>query len=514
MSAEQQVPVKKEKAPPEVSSGIQGMVLWSDGGARPNPGNSGWGLHGYLYLADKPKKGAGNADFLLSDRGYVSKITAGITTVPHKEITPVHYVDGYGSFGYPATNNVAELAGALAGLEYAAQYSISSLTIYTDSTYVCQGLEKWVKGWERNGWIKYGGGEIPNVDLWKRLVSAKDALVAKGVRVKIEWVRSHNGDPGNEAADRLATVSVMAASRLGGRTEITSAPAEGYWKYEAKRHPFIANRRMYFNTKTEHNTPGVYYLGEHGKDDEMLGKRTSDGAYSLVTLGEPDPVLELVRNFQIQVAGETDSLVMLRVDHLFRPATHREITTHGTLAINQPSHWQLGLACMDEEPLTKELKPPRLAMRAVEAIQEMAVKLEEYQAGAAHIVVTDLTPILYETTITVNKKGESKTTMQLKPEYNVGFAALGVEANYLVGEAVSSAFVTLTLGIDLLDRNALKRLEDELPKVSLISWNESPSVFRYATVIEAGNNKGIWCGVYSNLRVIPQDEPVATPEAI
>ena len=491
--------VEKEE---EVSSGIQGLVLYTDGGCRPNPGPGGWGMHGYLYLADKPKKGSGNSDHVLTDKGYITKVKAAVSVGGFMEITPVHYVDGFGSFAHDITNNVAEITAALAGLQHAVDYDVKSVLILTDSEYVRQGLEKWVIGWARNGWVKSDGSEIANVQYWKRLVEARDVLTARGVEVKIQWVKGHDDILGNELADKLATVAVMTSGRLGARSSVQVSVPEGYWKYEPDRHPFLAHRRMYFNTQSAFNKPGEYYLGEHGKDDDLLGKRISDGAYAVVHLESPDTILELVRNHQIELAGETDSIVMARLDHLYRPNTHREISTHGTLAIEQPSPYRLDLMCMDREPLTRELRPPKLAMRAVEAVEELAAKLGHYLAGTGDIVKTDLTSILYETTVKADKKGVSTTTMKLKPEYNVGFAALEVDANYLAGGEVASASIILTLGIDLLDRNALKRLEGENPKVSLISWNEAPNVFRYATVIEAGNNKGIWAGVYSNLRMI------------
>jgi hypothetical protein len=118
--------------------------------------------------------------------------------------------------------------------------------------------------------------------------------------------------------------------------------------------------------------------------------------------------------------------------------------------------------------------------------------------------VTDLTPILYETVVKTVKK-ESTLQRVLKEQYTVGFAALDVMANYLSDAAtgeLGQATLKLTLGIDLLDRNGLRRLEKFNPKVSLITWLESELAFRHATVIEIDGAVGIWAGMYSNIRVI------------
>jgi len=192
---------------------------------------------------------------------------------------------------------------------------------------------------------------------------------------------------------------------------------------------------------------------------------------------------------------------------VFKAQTHKELTEWGENVLNYPKLFRLDLFGMDPlEPLARELNPPRLAVRAVESLSQLADILDLYLAGDPSIVSTDLTSILYETTLKTKKiKGggeEIEAIQTLKSEYNVGFASLPTEALYGVGQDTKSAKVTLTLGIDLLDRNALKRLEGLKPQVKIVSWLESPTSFRYATVVEAGEDKGIWAGVYSNLRIV------------
>jgi ribonuclease HI len=526
---------------------IQGLVLFTDGGCRPNPGPAGWGMHGYLYRNEPPKKPAGVPDHVVTKKGYVSKADAitkgkevqeelGVSDAPKAtppggkerrafdrviEVTPVHYVDGYGSLqhtGSPhgvVTNNVAELEAGIAGLRHALEYDVKEVQIFTDSEYVCKGIEKWVEGWQKNGWRKADMTAPANVELWKQLVEAKDRLTQRGVEVKFSWVRGHTkvGDAvfhlGNNMADVLATIGVMASRRDNQtRTVIETTAAEGYWKYDTEKHPMISHRRMYFNTVAGFLRPGEYFLGDHGKDDDLLGKRISDGAYAVIQLETADPVLEMIRNHQSKLADGIDTICMARLEQVYRADIHASLAKHGEVVAVQSQPYRLDLNYLDNvnEPLTRELRPPKLAMRAVETVSDLALKLSDYLRKDEVIVTTDLTAILYETSTKVAKKGAEPTTvMKLKPEYNVGYAALAVDANYRAPDGTIKAVpVTLTLGIDLLDRNALKRLEDSNPTVTLISWLEAPNVFRYATVIEAGNDKGIWAGVYSNLRIVSE----------
>jgi ribonuclease HI len=518
-----------------------GVVYHTDGGARPNPGPGGWGIHGYLYRAVKPKKGSGNPDHVLTVDGYHTKadynkqkeldwgpddfqywLDNPLGRKRYLEVAPVNYVDGFGWFAEPVTNNIAEMVAATAALEHAAQFDVKVVQVRADSQYVCKGLAEYVPTWIRNNWIKVDGFPVKNSEYWKKLVSARDVLVNRGVIVRVDWIKGHNDHLGNELADQAATIGVMKAQKLlygkpwqfnpdgpavVAYSDLTTAEAEGYWKYDTERHPFISMPRMYFNTCEEYCLPGVYYLG-NGKEEEHPGKRISDGAFAVVKLMTPDPVLEMVRYYQGKLADNVMALAQARLDFIYRPDIHKKLTDHGPLVMVQADPARLDtydLHSLDKdktrEPITRELKPPHLAMRAVENVELLTQKLNQYLSKDPEIVVTDLTDILYEKSQKVVKK-ETVDICTLNPKYNVGFAALEVNANYKTDEGISSAPVILTLGIDLIDRNALKRLETSHPKVSLISWLEAPHIFRYASIIEIDGCVGIWAGLYSNVRIV------------
>ena len=70
----------------------QGAVFYTDGGCGPtNPGFMGYGIHGYIYKFDKPKKGAGLVSHVLTSVGYVSK--SNLNTDNNEQVTPISYID-------------------------------------------------------------------------------------------------------------------------------------------------------------------------------------------------------------------------------------------------------------------------------------------------------------------------------------------------------------------------------------------------------------------------------------
>jgi ribonuclease HI len=489
----------------------QGIVLYTDGGARPNPGFAGSGIHGYVFSEEAPKKGAGQGSNILTTEGYVLKSEVPNMAIQPVEVTPLNYIDGFLSFDRPVTNNVAELVGATEALIYAKEFVVDRVLLRCDSEYVRKGLEGWIRLWSKNNWMQRDGvTPVKNKEEWIRLDEARNLLEARGTVVEVKWVKGHNDDLGNELADRLATLGVMKSRSGAGAFRVMElSPADGYWKYDQERHPFIASRNIYFNTGYGQHKPGTYFTGDHGTEDDMFAKRISDGAYAMIVLKEPDPVVEKVIGIQQEMAEHHENLVMMRLDNLFRADTHKEVSAWGSLAMMRNDVDRLDLYCLDHHPedprpMTREFRPAKLAWRAVETTAMLEEKLNDYLSKNGKVEATDLTAILYETSEKAPKKGaELVKTMKFNSQFNVGFAALPVEARFRGPDGVlKTAPVILSLGIDMLPRNPLKRLEELMPVVTLITWSDSDDVFRYATVIEADGNVGIWAGVYSNIRVI------------
>jgi ribonuclease HI len=95
------------------------------------------------------------------------------------------------------TNNRMEMMAAIRALE-SLKHPVTA-HIHTDSTYLRNGITKWVHSWQRNGWQTAARTPVKNVELWQRLVAATERH-----DVQWFWVRGHSGHPGNERADGLA----------------------------------------------------------------------------------------------------------------------------------------------------------------------------------------------------------------------------------------------------------------------------------------------------------------------
>ncbi len=95
------------------------------------------------------------------------------------------------------TNNRMELTAAIQALE--ALKRPSKIDLHTDSTYVKDGITKWMNNWKKNGWKTAAKKPVKNQDLWMML---DDAIARHDI--DWHWVKGHAGHPGNEKADALA----------------------------------------------------------------------------------------------------------------------------------------------------------------------------------------------------------------------------------------------------------------------------------------------------------------------
>jgi ribonuclease HI len=156
------------------------IIIFCDGASKGNPGPGGWGA----IVA------AGNS---------------------------IHELGG---FDKHTTNNRMELSAALEALKKARELSNGEVTVYTDSSYVINGITKWVKGWQRNGWLTQEKKPVLNQDLWEPLVAAVENF---DTTIVWEYVGGHVGIEGNERVDSIA--SDLA---LGKKVDLYVGPINGY----------------------------------------------------------------------------------------------------------------------------------------------------------------------------------------------------------------------------------------------------------------------------------------------
>ncbi len=111
------------------------------------------------------------------------------------------------SRGYKnVTNNQMELMAVIVGLE--ALKKPCNVTLYSDSKYVVDAFNnKWIDSWIKKGWKTAGKTPVKNVELWQRLLKAKEIH-----DVNFVWVKGHAGHDYNERCDNLAVTAYKSSN--------------------------------------------------------------------------------------------------------------------------------------------------------------------------------------------------------------------------------------------------------------------------------------------------------------
>jgi len=133
------------------------LKIWTDGSCLGNPGPGGWA-------------------FVATDGEHIAERAGGERNT---------------------TNNRMELMAVIRALTAAHRHK--SVEIHTDSQYVKNGMQTWMKNWKKNNWRTADKKPVKNQDLWQKL----DDL-AQNVDIHWVWVRGHNGEEFNERCDELA----------------------------------------------------------------------------------------------------------------------------------------------------------------------------------------------------------------------------------------------------------------------------------------------------------------------
>jgi ribonuclease HI len=133
------------------------VKIYTDGGARKNPGPGGYAA---VLLFDDQR---------------------------------VELSGGY----HRTTNNRMEMLACIKGLMY---FKIPRVVnLYSDSRYVVNGMnKKWALRWRRNHWMRNKDEPAENADLWAKLLELADFH-----QVTFQWIRGHAGHPENERCDTL-----------------------------------------------------------------------------------------------------------------------------------------------------------------------------------------------------------------------------------------------------------------------------------------------------------------------
>ena len=124
------------------------------------------------------------------------------------------------------TNNRMELKAMICALGYAESNPNDQFIIYSDSAYVVNSINSWMRGWAANGWRNSKKQIVENVDLMKTIW---DYISRPFFNVEVRKCEGHKGDTGNELADAIATGDMLKFKTILEFWEVTIEGAGDNW---------------------------------------------------------------------------------------------------------------------------------------------------------------------------------------------------------------------------------------------------------------------------------------------
>lgn len=495
------------------------MVAYTDGGCRPNPGSSGSGIHAYISedVEDTKQKPIRFSKeevvkyFIPTTHGYQYCSKDGVVSTAYKSkgspVKPLYVLEMAESSSNQYTNNYAEANAFLNALRLARRYNVDSIRIVSDSEYVLKAVSTYRHLWEANGFITRQGQPVKNREVFEAIFKEYDACVMMGVTVNMEWIKGHTDHPGNYHADMLATIGVVKSQQGIDDSTLMTYTLKEFWEPKRDRHPLMSLKRMYFNRHYERNTPGVYYLGDPGKDDNLIGKPLPETVYAVVKLKEPDPIIEAVLKAQGRYEQDFNVTMMLKLESVFQADAYRLISAHDEHSMLKDTKAS-NVVLPDGRPMSIERNPIGITMRAIDALNALEGILDSYEVNTGisdkgnageHIdfTVNDVTEDFYDVVV----KGDI-TKKVFKKDIVVGQKVLDVTLKF----DQETRKLPLRLGLDIMERNGLKQLETSDPVLHVITWRESSVSLRYASVLLCNEGYAIWSNFYADRIMLPKPE--------
>ena len=453
-------------------------VIYTDGSARPNPGNIGWGVHGYTHqnITDKPiiiQK------HTITDHGYLypEHIKDYMQCV-----APIDYIDIVSSLITSCgTNNQAEIRAIHTALEYILETEITKVLLLSDSEYSINIIKNYLKTKRRPSYAA-------NLELWNTVCDLVDSCLNKQIALTFKWIKGHNGNVGNDISDYLSVIGTNHSIDEKQISNKTITPAKKYWDSEVIDNPMLSFNRCYFNSQSRFNVIGQYFIADPGPNDLSLGKRTSETGLAVIKLKQPDVILEEIKAKQFSLNSEMNNIIMVSMDKIYTPQVYKYLNTYGKYCLVKNNRFN-SLDFVDKKPITIEINPIGLSLKAIEAFNILEDILEKYHSNSDTISSIDITDYFYEVEIT-----KKSNKLVLKKDLSNGIKNMDIITD-IDGKKTK---IPLILSIDLPNRNKLKRLETSNPKIKLIIWSKTASSFRYCCLIESDLGTGIWSNYYAD----------------
>lgn len=453
-------------------------VFSVDGSALPNPGDYGFGVHGYIFETDTETKNNDRpTTHFVTNTGYVPR--EDMSRSVSKEVKPTHYLDMIGGYDGIGTNNIGELLAIIETVRYFnnnPEHNVKNILLQSDSTYAigaCNAMIARDKKWNTP--------DRPNLNILIDMYNVITEAMDNGVKIELIKVKGHSGDLGNHLADRLALLGRVnsSVSKYGIKYNFRAGK---YWKLKFDKHPFINVNHIYFTN--EERKENSYIIMDYPTDIE-LGKKTNESIYGVVVMNNPIDMIDNIANVFNSNMKSLSMLSSIKMSNLFSQYHLVNKEAFGD-DVYMSTKSKKELSVMDNMLLANTVLPAGLAMQMYTKTLNLRSILESYfnKDDTSVRMLHDVTDLFFG----IDEKDKPVCIL------DNGIKTLNID----VTVKDKKHTLPMMFGIDIIPRNNIKRLEKLEPKVTIVTDITANKVIEYYTVIECVDGTAIYCNFYSN----------------
>ena len=480
----------EEKA--EKIENIYNAVMYTDGSCYSPLGNgigyTGSSAHGYIYSHDNigvPNKDNPSSNLFTTIKGY-----ANVLSSEHK-VTPDSYLDMAFVYDAGQTNNVAEIKAIYNAIDYLLKLDKKFNTIYikSDSSYALHIYNETMYGSPTDIENKKNG------DLWVAILAQVELARSKEVKLVLIKVPGHAGILGNEIADSLAKQARVMSEKVIEKTDeslfkdyVLVSSGKKYWKTGKEKNPFLTVKSLFFTSDLEKNE---FAIMDYPTNKE-IGVGTNDALFGMLFVKNSTPEFEDINhiislNNKVTKGYDTLSEVNMATfysriyehykkmfgEEIYRPNKNKSGINVLTLPISGRTFQ--GLA--------------KLAFNKTITLKNSYVNFIKHEANEEikDVSYIDITDMIYE----VNPKGKKVCTV----------SQLAKSIDFKTKVDGKDVKICLMLGIELLARNNLKRLEKEIKSVKLELVRKN-KVLETTVIIDTENITACYTNLYTRYIVL------------
>jgi len=434
------------------------------------------GTHGYYYKDDKinisSSKRPNNTK--ITDVGYVNVVD--LNKIKHKLIEPEVFIDRFKRIKN-VNRDMALFEVAFELFRYLSRFKIDTLFLATNNISLIKLLKD-------------------DIDKNRLNYAVKDELIDKFKKVRdvdtvIKYKRVYDYETNAGLYRALNGIEVARVHNMDLFYKVSDI--QYYWKTKQDRHLLLNSRHMLFVNK---KSDSLKYTVANYKKDDPVGLRTNYVVYSTSVLTETIPIITKVKSMFLNYLGDSEVVCTINLDNLYNANVTSLHSLYGDFIFNITNVHYLSISTIIGLEVAHEVKPVGLAGYGIENANLTEKILKDYlvqkNSDNKPIYYIDITDKLFDL--------EGKCT--IKKELADGDKIkLSVSEDDVTNNGVKDLIkLKLVVGLDMPNRNLLKKLEKKNPKVLIAIYVISGIIVETYSIldIEALKECMVWSNIYSN----------------